>query len=99
MRSAWEASEISMSIFNVLFPDLPEVNLAQVLGAYCTDFNLESEMPVMSIIRFRAVVFRPRIHKAQYDLSTTTGAPYVNVTAAIIQYWSFFYVKGNTATI
>lgn len=51
MHSDWKASKRSMSVFSVLFPDFPEVNLVQVLGAYCTGLHRESEMPLMSIIR------------------------------------------------
>lgn len=72
MVSAWEASKRSMSVFSVLLPDFPEVNLVQFLEAYCTGLHKESEMPVMSIIRFQTVIFRHHVHKAQYDLNNTT---------------------------
>lgn len=51
MHSDWKASKRAMSVFSVLLPDFPEVNLVQVLGAYCTGLHRESEMPLMSIIR------------------------------------------------
>lgn len=35
----------------------------------------QSEMPVMSIIRFQIVIFRYHIHKAQYALNATTRMP------------------------
>lgn len=72
MHSAWEASKRSMSAFSILLQDFPEVNLVQVLGAYCAGLHRESEMPVMSIIRSQTVIFRHPIHKAQYDLNSTT---------------------------
>lgn len=53
MHSAWEASKRFMSVFSVLLPDFPEVNLVQVLRPYCTGLHRESEMPVMFIIRFQ----------------------------------------------
>lgn len=74
MHSAWEASKKSMSVFSVL-RDFPEVNLVQDLGAYCSGLHRKTEMPVISIIRFQTVFFRYHIHKAQFDLNTTTGIP------------------------
>lgn len=71
MHFTWEASKRSMSVFSLLLPHFPEVNLVQGLGSYFTGLHKESEIPVMSIIAFQTVIFRHRIHKAQYDLNTT----------------------------